>query len=96
MGKSTISMVIFNSYVKLPEGINQPWTLRKTKKHESTIEFLQVLGILGHFRQAQTWADFMGVSMGLWTIKYGKNMISPWKIWGFYRRLMGDNDFNLL
>jgi hypothetical protein len=24
MGKSTISMVIFNSYVKLPEGIEQP------------------------------------------------------------------------
>jgi len=31
MGKSTISMVIFNSYVKLPEGTNfmdEPWMNR--------------------------------------------------------------------
>jgi hypothetical protein len=25
MGKSTISMAMFNSYVKLPEGMGYPW-----------------------------------------------------------------------
>jgi len=32
MGKSTISMVIFNSYVKLPEG-NHPATVDGEKMH---------------------------------------------------------------
>jgi hypothetical protein len=43
MGKSTISMAIFNSYVKLPEGTLYECVCRKTWK-KSRINFTKVGG----------------------------------------------------
>ena len=42
MGKSTISMAIFNSYVKLPEGT--PKSSKDTQRHPKTILVFETHG----------------------------------------------------
>ena len=44
MSKSTISMVIFNSYVKLPEGTVQNWRQVETLPSDPTQDLLEGRG----------------------------------------------------
>ena len=50
MGKSTISMVIFNSYVKLPEGISENFFRNIQMFQNGVPESIDVTISSGHFR----------------------------------------------
>ena len=56
MGKSTISMAIFNSYVKLPEGM---WQSDKIYCNQHTISFELIIFIIN----APAFLDYINIPM---------------------------------